>query len=120
MIHNIFYDKKHKEYTNICITHSYEVMSEFYKTLPELIYSLREVATIFIEDRLPKITNDEYFKRYSELVNEEDCNLKYIMTVDCKPIKTSRYRNLERAYMLYDKHWIFKNTFTTWICNDYG
>ena len=104
MIHNIFYDKKHKEYTNICITHSYEVMSEFYKSIPELVYSLREVATIFIEDRLPKITNDEYFKRYSELVNEEDCNLKYIMTVDCKPIKTNRYRNLERAYMLYDKH----------------
>ena len=104
MIHNIFYDKKHKEYTNICITHSYEIMSEFYKTLPELIYSIREVATIFIEDKLPKITNDEYFKRYSELVNEEDCNLKYIMTVDCKPIKTNRLRNLERAYMLYDKH----------------
>ena len=79
-------------------------MSEFYKSFPELVYSLREVATIFIEDRLPKITNDEYFKRYSELVNEEGCNLKYIMTVDCKPIKTNRYRSLERAYMLYDKH----------------
>ena len=79
-------------------------MSEFYKSIPELVYSLREVATIFIEDRLPKITNDEYFKRYSELVNEEDCNLKYIMTVDCKPIKTNRYINLERAYMLYVKH----------------
>ena len=40
----------------------------------------------------------------AELVNEEDCNLKYIMTVDCKPIKTNRYRNLERTYMLYAKH----------------
>lgn len=104
MVHNIFYDKKHKEYTNICITHSYEVMSESYKTLPELIYSLREVATIFTEDKLPKITNDEYFKRYSELVNEEDCSLKYTTTVECKPIKTNRFRNLERAYMLYAKH----------------
>ena len=45
MVHNIFYDKKHKEYTNICITHSYEIMSEFYKSIPELVYSLREVAT---------------------------------------------------------------------------
>ena len=58
MVHNIFYDKKHKEYTNICITHSYEVMSEFYKSIPELVYSLREVATIFIEDKLPKMTNN--------------------------------------------------------------
>ena len=103
MIHNIFYDKKHKEYTNICITHSYEIMSEFYKTLPELIYSLREVATIFIEDKLPKMTNKEYFDRYSELVNEFDCELEYVCTVDCKPIKTNRLRNLERAYMLYAK-----------------
>ena len=103
MIHNIFYDKKHKEYTNICITHSYEVMSEFYKSIPELVYSLREVVTIFIEDKLPKMTNKEYFDRYSELVNEFDCELEYVCTVDCKPIKTNRYRNLERAYMLYDK-----------------
>ena len=70
----------------------------------EGILALAIIFTIFIEDRLPKITNDEYFKRYSELVNEEDCNLKYIMTVDCKPIKINRYRNLERAYMLYAKH----------------
>lgn len=104
MIHNIFYDKKHKEYTNICITHSYEVMSESYKTIQELVYSLREVSTIFIEDKLPKMTNKEYFDRYSELVNEFDCELEYVCTVDCKPIKTSRYKNLERAYMLYAKH----------------
>ena len=98
MVHNIFYDKKHKEYTNICITHSYEVMSEFYKSIPELVYSLREVSTIFIEDKLPKMTNKEYFDRYSELVNEFDCELEYVCTVDCKPIKTNRLRNLERAY----------------------
>ena len=102
MVHNIFYDKKHKEYTNICITHSYEVMSEFYSSLSELVYSLREVSTIFIEDKLPKITNDEYFKRYSELVNEFGCELGYVCTVDCEPIKTNRLRNLERAYMLYE------------------
>ena len=104
MVHNIFYDKKHKEYTNICITHSYEVMSEFYKSIPELVYSLREVSTIFIEDKLPKMTNKEYFDRYSELVDEFDCELEYVCTVDCKPIKTSRFRNLERAYMFHEQY----------------
>ena len=41
--------------------------------------------------------NYKYLLKHNLLYN------KYIMTVDCKPIKTNRYRNLERAYMLYAK-----------------
>ena len=75
MIHNIFYDKKHKEYTNICITHSYVVMSEFYKSIPELVYSLREVATIFIEDKLPKMTKEFETFRESKDTKEQAVEL---------------------------------------------
>jgi hypothetical protein len=113
MYHNLYFSKKEKCFVNICVSHEYEIMSEFHKELGEMIYMLRDVATIMDDtgkDKnikpLPPMNEEKVQKRLDELNNE--CHYDLIPINNWSKIKITsftknkkiKYRNIEKATKL--------------------
>lgn len=113
MYHNLYFSKKDKCFVNICVSHEYEIMSEFHKELGEMIYMLRDVATIMDDtnketdvEPLPPMNEEKVQKRLDELNNEFHYDLvplKNWFNIKITPFsdnKKIKYRNIEKATKL--------------------
>ena len=113
MYHNLYFSKKDKCFVNICVSHEYEIMSEFHKELGEMIYMLRDVATIMDDTNkeanvkpLPPMNEEKVQKRLDELNNEFHYDLvpiKNWFNIKITPFSDTqkiKYRNIEKATKL--------------------
>ena len=113
MYHNLYFSKKDKCFVNICVSHEYEIMSEFHKELGELIYMLRDVATIMDDTNkeanvkpLPPMNEEKVQTRLDELNNEFHYDLvpiKNWFNIKITPFSDTqkiKYRNIEKATKL--------------------
>jgi len=113
MYHNLYFSKKDKCFVNICVSHEYEIMSEFHKELGEMIYMLRDVATIMDDmnkeanvEPLPPMNEEKVQKRLDELNNEFHYDLvpiKNWFNIKITPFSDTqkiKYRNIEKATKL--------------------
>lgn len=106
MEHDIYFSKKENCFCNICTSHSYEIMTEFYPNIGELFYSLREVDSLMEGEELPPLKDGEYQKRLDELQKEGfslgKVNGKFSHFL-AKPMKRN-YRNICKAYKMQYKN----------------
>ena len=83
-------------YYNVCISHDYEVNTEYSKDLSKLLTSLHDVYNIFSSDFPPKLKNP--LEKVREVTLEYNPNSHYIMTVEYTKPFTCGYKKLEEAY----------------------
>lgn len=98
MTHKIFFAPRENLYFNICVTHSYEIMTEFYHSLGDLLSGLREVATLLENDRIPSISEKEIQVRIKEVEEDLKCPSFYVFDFETRPYRRNNWINLRRAY----------------------
>lgn len=67
MTHKIFFAAKENLYFNICVTHNYEIMTEFHHSLGDLLCGLREVTTLLENEKVPSISEKEIQARIKDV-----------------------------------------------------
>ena len=82
-------------YYNVCISHDYEVNTEYSKDLSKLLTSLHDVYNIFSSDFPPKLKNPLEKVREAHKYNP---NSQHIITVEYTKPFTCGYKKLENAY----------------------
>ena len=82
-------------YYNVCISHDYEINTEYSKDLSKLLTSLHDVYNIFSSDFPLKAKNPLENIREA---HEYNPNSHYIMTVEYTKPFTCGYKKLEKAY----------------------
>lgn len=82
-------------YYNVCISHDYEINTEYSKDLSKLLTSLHDVYNIFSSDFPPKLKNP--LEKVREVTLEYNPNSHYIMTVEYTKPFTCGYKKLEKV-----------------------
>lgn len=98
MTHKIFFAPKENLYFNVCITHTYEIMTEFYHSLGDLLSGLREVATLLENDKIPPISEKEIEVRIREVEKILQCPSFHVLDFEARPYRRDNWINLRRAY----------------------
>ena len=83
-------------YYNVCISHDYEVNTEYSKDLSKLLTSLHDVYNIFSSDFPPKLKNP--LEKVREATLEYNPHSHHIMTVEYTKPFSCGYKKLEKAY----------------------
>ena len=83
-------------YYNVCISHDYEINTEYSKDLSKLLTSLHDVYNIFSSDFPPKLKNP--LEKVREATLEYNPHSHHIMTVEYTKPFTCGYKKLEKAY----------------------
>lgn len=98
MTHKIFFAPKENLYFNVCVTHSYEIMTEFCHSLGDLLSGLREVATLLENNRIPSISEKEVQARIKDVEEDLQCPSFHVLDFEARPYKRDSWINLRRAY----------------------
>lgn len=100
MTHKIFFAPKENLYFNVCVSQRYEVMTEFYHSLGDLLSGLREVATLLENDRIPSISEKEVQVRIKEVEEDLNCPSFHVLDFEARPYRRDNWINLRRAYKM--------------------
>ena len=93
---HLIFQNKDGYYYNVCVSHDYEINTEYSKDLSKLLTSLHDVYDIFSSDFPPKLKNP--LEKVREVTLEYNPNSHYIMTVEYTKPFTCGYKKLEKAY----------------------
>ena len=98
-------------YFNVCISHDYEVNTEYSKDLSKLITSLHDVYNIFSPDFPPKLKNP--LEKVREVTLEYNPHSHHIMTVEyTKPFTCGYKKSYKQVLNGYNRKdaFFFNNT----------